>query len=96
MKILLKNENGLAVDMKITMDGNDCNIDSNINIQNITPVELCACACSMVLSVLNGIEDKATRKAMAHTISKTLITVIDEEDNDEPKEHNTCNPPQTN
>ena len=78
MKTLETNERGLVIDAKVVQTDNETKVNSDVEIKDITPVELLSCITAIILSVLESV-DKSKQELLLRILAKTLLELPLEE-----------------
>lgn len=72
MKTLETNERGLVIDAKVVQTDNGTQVNSDVEIKDITHAELLACITAIILSVLESV-DKSKQELLLRILAKTLL-----------------------
>lgn len=73
MKKLLESEKGLIVSLKATIEDNKAKVDSDVQVQEITIIEVISLLLAMNEAIINGLEVDSIKPAVMKTLGNTLI-----------------------
>lgn len=79
MKKLLENEKGLSVSLKATIENNKAKVDSDVQVQEASVVEVISLLLAMNDAVITGLGVDTIKPAVMRTLGRALIAMADGE-----------------
>lgn len=79
MKKLLENEKGLSVSLKATIEDNKAKVDSDVQVQEASVVEVISLLLAMNDAVITGLGVDTIKPAVMRTLGRALIAMADGE-----------------
>mgnify|MGYP003156033882 FL=1 len=73
MKKLLENEKGLSVSLKATIEDNKAKVDSDVQVQEATIIEVISLLLAMNEAIISGLEVDFIKPAVMKTLGNALI-----------------------
>lgn len=79
MKKLLENEKGLSVSLKATIEDNKAKVDSDVQVQEASVVEVISLLLAMNDAVITGLGVDAIKPSVMRTLGRALIAMANGE-----------------
>ncbi len=79
MKKLLENEKGLSVSLKATIEDNKAKVDSDVQVQEASVVEVISLLLAMNDAVITGLGVDAIKPAVMRTLGSALTAMANGE-----------------